>query len=117
MTADQYAVTRAIKHFRRRALERHGLMLSDSDISRTIAQITSGCSEFLRWSDGPGFRCFYRVRIFGDPYIVLYDFEVDVLVTIFHNSWFKLENGEWVERIRRNKKRRRWKKWEYKKGR
>lgn len=96
---DPYAKTKAHAHFYKRALERHGLILRSIDLARIIHQITSGNAEFLRWSGEPDqYRSFYRVRIYDQPYIVLYDLAIDSLVTIYHNSWLVWRNDQWVRR-------------------
>jgi hypothetical protein len=99
----------AFRHFFRRALERHGLMIDRDEIRRIIWQIKSMSAEFLRWTDDENFRTFYRVRIYGKPYIVLYDVVLDCLITIYHNSWMKFRNGEWGPSNYHTQKRVQWK--------
>src|ERR1035437_4745004 len=73
-------------------------MLNQADLDKIYGQIKNQFAEFLKWSDGKEFRAFYRVKIFGEKFIVLYDLEIDTLTTILYNSWLKLVDDEWVSR-------------------
>lgn len=96
---DPFARLKARTHFCARVLERHGLILKDRDVDNIIKQIKSQEAEFLSWGkEEERFRSYYRIKIFDEPYIVVYDFEIDALVTIFHNGWLKYENGEWIHK-------------------
>ena len=70
--------------------------MQDDEILKIVHQIKSRQADFLKWSKSEGYRAFYRVIIFNRPFIVLFDFEIDIPVTVYHNSWLKMENGEWV---------------------
>jgi len=103
---DPYAAGKANAHFCVRALERHGLILKNQEITEIIRQILKREAEFLKWSDGQGHRAFYRINIFDEPYIVLYEFEINALITIYYNSWLKLKDGEWIPNMKYRKGRR-----------
>lgn len=102
--AGSLAKAKATSHFCTRAVERHGLILTSWQLKNIIDQSKYQKAEFLKWSEGGGiYRSFYRVEIYDQPYIVLFDLEIDALITIYHNSWLRLVNGEWVPRRRRRK--------------
>jgi len=73
-----------------------------------VKRIEQGEGEFIKWCEGKVFRAFYRLEIFGSYYFVLFDFEINALVTIYHKSWFKKIDGEWVEPERTSQKRKQW---------
>jgi len=68
-------------------MERHGMMLSNSEANDLIDQIKTQRAEFVSWADGDGYRAFYRVKIGGSDFFILYDVEMDCLVTIYHRGW------------------------------
>lgn len=104
----QVLAMRARSHFRRRALERHGLELDGTFIKRLRERLYNHEGEFLKWGDGGYFRSFYRISIYGQKYIVLFDFELEEFVTILHGSWLKWNGSEWVDHTRTTKKKRLW---------
>jgi len=57
---DAYAKDRALRHFYHRALERHGLTICKNTAQSITNQIHNKEAEFLRWSEGEGFRSFYQ---------------------------------------------------------
>lgn len=101
-------VGRARSHFLRRALERHGLKLTYRDYQIVIDALANREGEFIKWAEGDLYRAFYKISIYGNPYLVLFDFTLNALITILHNSWMKLENGKWVEPVKTSAKRKRW---------
>lgn len=87
---------RAKSHFQRRALDRHGIIFRPWEYDDLIKELHARKGEFLCWApDIEFYRCFYRLEIQGLKYVVMYDFNIDALITIYHNSWLKLINGKW----------------------
>lgn len=70
-------------------MERHGLILNQSDINDIVRQIKTQQASFIKWCTDESYRAFYLVNIFDQPYLVLFDLQLDSLVTIYHNSWIK----------------------------
>lgn len=95
---------KAFYHFRKRAFERHGLVVDEAVVRLVVQDIKLRQAEFLTWVENDeAYRAFYRVRIFDKPYIVAYDFEIDTLITIYHGSWLKFEDGRWVANVKTRK--------------
>lgn len=74
------------------ALDQHGLILGADTIQDIVKQITNRKAKFIQWSSHNGYRSYYQVKIYGQLYLVLYDFELESLVTIYNNSWIKRFN-------------------------
>lgn len=107
---DDHAYHKACKHFMRRSFERHAISVSYREITQINNQIKNREAEFLTWSFGKDFRSLYRVVIQENPYIVLFDFKIECVITIFHNSWLKFIDGQWIENGPRFKNNRRYNK-------
>lgn len=93
-------------HFQRRALDRHGIVFRGLEYECLVNDVKRGNAEFLDWTpERDSFRSFYRLKIQGKLYVVLYDFELDSLITIYHNSWLKQVGGRWDVFYKNTKKR------------
>lgn len=79
--------------FIKRAKDRLGLIINPADISKIENQIVDRKANFIKWSDSEGYRSFYKVRIYDEDYVVLYDFSLSALVSIYDKKFLKkMEN-------------------------
>lgn len=87
--------TRRIQHFRKRLMERVGLVITDEEIEKIIEDIFQYVNKPVMILEENG-NSFHLLEIQGTEIIILFDWETNVPLTVYHSGWLKTdENGKY----------------------
>ena len=84
---------RKLSHFKTRLMERFGYNITDDEVESITNDITNYISKPIKILQDTG-NSFHILYVGGNRVVVLFDWEYNVPLTVYRESWFKkLPNG------------------------